>query len=156
MHVDELDIPAGKLTRSAQRVVDRAVEESRRRAHPMITSAHLFHAFAQVEWDLFAQAMRDADVNPQHVIRSVDAHLCRIASSTDADMRVSPTTKLVCRLALHHAGQAGRPGVEPIDLLLALFVETRGIPASILRQHARRRGISSDGESVERCFSSLI
>ena len=43
---------------------------------PLLTSAHLLFAVAQAEWDLFAQAMRDANVSPNAVLRSLDAHLC--------------------------------------------------------------------------------
>jgi ATP-dependent Clp protease ATP-binding subunit ClpA len=134
VYVDDLDIPPGKLTEGAPRVLDRAVEESRRRDHPVLMSAHVLYAFAQSEWDLFAQAMRDAEVNPHDVLRAIDDHLRRMPSSVGCDVRISPTTKLVCKLARHHASRAGHSGVEPADLLLALFEETRGVPVSILRQ----------------------
>ena len=42
VYVDDLDIPVSKLTEAAQRVMDRAVEELRRREHSLLTSAHLF------------------------------------------------------------------------------------------------------------------
>jgi len=80
VYIDDLDIPAGKLTEAAQRVFDRAVEESRERQHAVLASEHLFYAFAQVEWDLFAQAMRYAEVNPHEVLRSVDEHLRSVSS----------------------------------------------------------------------------
>jgi len=34
VYVDDLDIPIGKLTESAQRVIERAADETRRREHP--------------------------------------------------------------------------------------------------------------------------
>ena len=135
MYGDELDIPAGKLTESAQRVVDRAVEESRRRGHSLLTSTHMFIAVAQAEWDLFAVAMRGADVNPLAMLRALDGHLYRMPSRGRSDLRVCPTAKLVCKLALRHAVRMGHAGVEPVDLLLALLEETHGVPASILREH---------------------
>src|SRR5262245_39866786 len=99
MQVDDLDIPVGKLTESAQRVVDRAIEDARRRAHPLLTSAHMCLALAQVQWDLFARAMREAGVNANHVVRAIDEHLQRASAVPGCDTRVAPTTKLVCRLA---------------------------------------------------------
>ncbi len=48
--------------------------------------------------------------------------------------RFGPTTRLVCKLALDRAACLGHPGIEPADLLLALFEETRGVPATILRR----------------------
>src|SRR5207249_5979136 len=51
------------------------------------------------------------------------------------DLRVSPSTKLVFKLALHHAGRAGRQTIESADLFSAVFEETQGVPVSILRRH---------------------
>jgi ATP-dependent Clp protease ATP-binding subunit ClpA len=90
---------------------------------------------AQVEWDLFAATMRDADVNPHEALNEVDEHLRDLRSFSNGEFRVAATAKLVCKLALHHASRSGHTGVEPADLLLGLFEETQGIPASILRRH---------------------
>ena len=40
---------ASKLTDATQRVVDRAIEELRRREHTLLTTAHVFFAIAQVD-----------------------------------------------------------------------------------------------------------
>ena len=58
MFVEILDVPLGKIGESAQGMIDRAVTEARRRGHGELTSGHLFVAFAQVEWSLFADIMR--------------------------------------------------------------------------------------------------
>jgi len=71
VHIDDLFNPVNKLTESARRVIDRALEDSRRREHAVLTSAHLLFAVAQAEWDRFAQAMRDANVSPHAVLRSL-------------------------------------------------------------------------------------
>jgi ATP-dependent Clp protease ATP-binding subunit ClpA len=135
VYVDDLDVPLTKFTEAAQRVIDRAVEEARRRQHSLLTSEHVFYAFAQVEWDLFAATMHDADVNPHEALREVDEHLRNLPSFSGCEFRVAPTTKLMCKLALHHASRSGHTGVEPADLLLGLLEETQGVPVSILRRH---------------------
>ena len=135
MYVDDLDIPLVKITDGAQRVIDRAVEEARRREHLLLASEHLFYALAQVEWELFAEAIQDAGVNPHRVLHELDDHLRTMPSCAGSELRVAPTTKLVCKLALHHANRLGHAGVEPSDLLVALFEETKGIPISILQRH---------------------
>jgi ATP-dependent Clp protease ATP-binding subunit ClpA len=78
--------------------------------------------------------MHDAGANPQQMLRAVDEQLRRIPPGAAPEVRVSPTTKLVCKLALQHATRAGHPGVEASDLLLALFDDTRGVLAAIVRQ----------------------
>ena len=135
MSGDELDIPAGKLTEGAQRVLDRAVDETRRRGHSLLTTSHIFIGFAQAEWDLFTAAMRGGDMNPVEVLRAVESQLRRVPSRARCDVRVCPTAKLVCKLALRHAVRAGHAGVEAGDLLLALLEDSYGVPASIMRQY---------------------
>jgi ATP-dependent Clp protease ATP-binding subunit ClpA len=63
--VEFLDIPLGRVGDAAQRTIDRAVAEARLRRHGELTSAHLFVAFAQTEWNLFAQIVRDVGANPR-------------------------------------------------------------------------------------------
>ena len=46
MHVEDLDISPSKVAETAQRLIDRAIEESRRREHALLTNEHLFLAFA--------------------------------------------------------------------------------------------------------------
>ena len=134
MFVDDLDLPLGRMTEAAQRVIDRAADESRRRDHSLLASEHVFYALAHVEWDLFARAMHEAEVSPHQVLRAIDEHLRREPSFAGCEFRVSPTTKLVCKLALQRAARAGHPGIEAADLLFALLEETHGVAVSILRQ----------------------
>src|SRR5512143_157353 len=123
------------MAESAQRVVDRAVEESRRREHSLLTNEHVFLAFAQVEWDMFAQVMRDLDLNPHEILQALEEHLRMIPAYSDREMRVAPATKLLFKLAFHHASRAGRQSIEAIDLFSAIFEESQGIPVSIIRRH---------------------
>jgi len=140
VYVEDLDIPQNKISEPAQRIIDRAIEESRRHGHALLTSEHLLLACALVEWELFAEVMRRVDVNPHELLREIDDHLRSAESLTAGDVRVAPTTKLVCRLALHSATRAGRQALDATDLFAALFEETHGVAVSILRRH----GVESD------------
>jgi ATP-dependent Clp protease ATP-binding subunit ClpC len=135
MQVDDLDISPSKIGETAQRIIDRALEEARRLEHEQLTNEHLFLAFAQVEWDMFAEVMRDMDLNPHTILQAIEEHLHVRASSVGRDLRVSPSTKLVLKLALHHASRAGRQTIEAADLFYAVFEETQGAPVSILKRH---------------------
>src|ERR1700689_1422124 len=106
MQAEDLDISPSKIGETAQRVIDRALEEARRLGHEQLTSEHLFLAFAQVEWDTFAEVMRDIDLNPHTILHAVEEPLRVKPSSAARDLRVSPSTKLVLKLALHHASRA--------------------------------------------------
>ncbi len=135
MHVDDLDISPSKIADTAQRIIDRAAEEARRREHALLTNEHIFLAFAQVEWDTFAEVMRDVDLNPHTILQAVEEHLQLMASFTSRELRVSPPTKLVLKLALHHASRNGRQTLDAVDLFVSVFEETQGVPVTILRRH---------------------
>ncbi|HSL21513.1 MAG TPA: AAA family ATPase, partial [Vicinamibacterales bacterium] len=131
--VEDLDIPQNRLAESAERVVDRAVEEAHRREHALLTNEHVCLAFAQVEWDFFGQVMRDNELNPHQFIQSLEEHL-RMLPASGRELRVAPATKLLFKLALLHASRCGRHAIEAVDLFSAIFEETQGVPVSILRR----------------------
>jgi ATP-dependent Clp protease ATP-binding subunit ClpA len=133
--VEDLDISPSKIGETAQRLVDRAIEEARRRDHALLTNEHVFLAFAQVEWDMFAEVMRDVELNPHTILQAIEEHLHMMPSLAGGEQHVSPATKLVFKLALHHASRAGRQSIEAADLFSAVFEETQGVPVSILRRH---------------------
>jgi ATP-dependent Clp protease ATP-binding subunit ClpA len=133
--VDDFDIAQSKIGESAQRVVDRAVEESRRRDHALLTNEHVFLAFAQVEWDTFAQVMRDLELNPHEILQALEEHLQVLPTFAGRELRVAPATKLVFKLAFHQASRAGRQTIESSDLFSAIFEESQGVPVSIIRRH---------------------
>jgi ATP-dependent Clp protease ATP-binding subunit ClpA len=133
--VEDFDIPQNKLSDSAERVVDRALDEARRREHALLTNEHVCLAFAQVEWDMFGQVMRDVNLNPHEILQALEEHLRLLPNVSGRDLRVAPSTKLLFKLALLHASRSGRHTVEATDLFSAIFEETQGIPVSIIRRH---------------------
>ncbi len=133
--MDDFDIAQSKIGESAQRVVDRAVEESRRRDHALLTNEHIFLAFAQVEWDTFSQVMRDLELNPHEILQALEEHLQVLPTFAGRELRVAPATKLVFKLAFHQASRAGRQTIESSDLFSAIFEESQGVPVSIIKHH---------------------
>jgi ATP-dependent Clp protease ATP-binding subunit ClpC len=137
--VDDFDIAQSKIGESAQRVADRAVDETRRREHGEVTSEHLFLAFAQLEWDTFSEVMRDLSLNPHEIVQALEDHLHGLPGGEDRKPRISGGAKDVMKLAFHHASRAGRQVIESSDLFVALFEESRGpsasVPVAIIRQH---------------------
>jgi len=133
--VEDFDIPQNKMAESAERVVDRAIDEARRREHALLTNEHVCLAFAQVEWDMFGQVMGDVSLNPHEILQALEEHLRLLPSVVGRELRVAPSTKLLFKLALLHASRSGRHTIEATDLFSAIFEETQGIPVSIIRRH---------------------
>ena len=135
MLVENLDIPLAKVSDGAQRIIDRAANESRRHGHGELTSAHLFLAFAQVEWNQFAEMLRDADVNPHEIVTAVKEAISVVPATHESGIRVPQETRLIARLALHRATRAGRQTIEPSDLFASLLEDVHGVPVAVLRQY---------------------
>ncbi len=133
--MDEYDLSQSKMAESAQRVVDRAIEESRRRNHALLTNELIFLAFAQIEQDTFSQLMRDLALDPYEIVRDLEEHLNTIPALAGREMRVAPGTKLLFKLAFHHACRAGRRSIQSVDLFSAIFEESQGVAVSIIRRH---------------------
>src|SRR5262249_34535901 len=93
----------------------------------------VFLAVAQSEWDLFARAMTLAGVNANAAARAVDAQLQELPRVAGGGSRVSPTTRLACKLALYRANRDARSSLDTLDLLIAVFEEPRRLPTAALR-----------------------
>jgi ATP-dependent Clp protease ATP-binding subunit ClpA len=135
VRVEDLDIPSSKVGETAQRVFDRAIEDARRRHHAVVTNEHLFAAFAQTEWDTFANLMRDLELNPHTVLHAVELHVHDTPATDANEPRMSASARLAVKLAGHYAGRAGRQTIEAVDILSAVLEETQGVPVLILRRH---------------------
>jgi ATP-dependent Clp protease ATP-binding subunit ClpA len=138
--VEDFDIAPGKIGDAAQRIIDRAVDDARRRRHAVVGNEHLLVAFAQAEWELYAQVLREQDLHPQAILQAVEAEMQRQPPQRADDLRISPASKLVLKLAHHHATRAGRQAIEAPDLFAAIFEDTQGIPAAVVR----RAGVEPD------------
>ncbi len=129
--MDDFDVAPDKIGESAQRVMNRAVEETRRREHAIVANEHLFLALAQVEWDTFSHVMQDLEVNPHVILDALDEHLQLLPTLSGCELRVAPTTKIVFELAFNRASRDGRP-IESSDLFSAVLEESHGVPVSIV------------------------
>ena len=136
MFVELLDIPIGKISEQAQRVFDRAVSEARRRGHDELTSAHLFLGFAQVEWDVFVDIMRDFMPNPHALVLDVEEALATLPSVERSALRIPHSTRLLAKLALRRANKDGRHALAPEDVFCAVLEEAHGLPVAILRRYS--------------------
>ena len=131
--MDDFDVAPDKIGESAQRVMNRAVEESRRREHATVANEHLFLALTQVEWDTFSHVMQDLEVNPHVILDALDEHLQLLPTLSGCELRVAPNTKTVFQLAFDRASRDGRT-IASSDLFSAILEESHGVPVSIVRR----------------------
>ena len=105
----DLEIPQSRLAESAERVLNRALEDARRREHAFLTNEHVCLAFAQVEWDLFGQLMLDVQLNPHEILRALEDHMHALPTADGRDLTYVDTKGGVSNIWLQSlAGGAPR------------------------------------------------
>ncbi len=129
----ELEVFKDKLTPSAQRVLDGAIEESKNRQHYYLGVEHLFLAFAKVEEGFFRDIMNELNLDSYHVLNFLSEHLSISRQYIGVGLKVPPATKNIFRLAREEAQRWGREEIDSTDLLLAIFQENHSLPAKIFR-----------------------
>ena len=132
--VKDLDISVHQISESAQRLLDRAVEEARRRGHSDLWDAHLLLAFAHTERELLEAALEDVGADAQRIIDETETYLNAIPAGANRELHVPTQTRLVCKLALRRANRIGRTLMTPADLFMALLDEEDGVVTAIFRQ----------------------
>ncbi len=122
-----------KLSPSARRVLDAAVEESKNRQHYYLGVEHLFLAFAKVEEPFFREVLEGLNLDVYHVLNFLNEHLNVSRQYIGIGMKVPPPTKNVLRLAREEASRWGREEIDSTDLFIAIFQENHSLPAKIFR-----------------------
>ena len=140
--MENLELDLSKLTEGAQRVLTRAEDEARRRGQELLTSEHLFIAFAQVEWALYARIMRDLAVNPDEVLNGVAAGLESVPQLATGTLRATELTQELIRRSIESAIAAGREQAESFDLFTSILEERQSGPSMVLRR------FGTDGDAV--------
>ncbi len=133
--MENLELDLSKLTDAAQRVITRAEDEARRRGQDLLTSEHLFIAFAQVEWTLYARIMRDLNVNPDDVLNSVAAGLQTVPQLATGTLRATELTQELLRRSIQSAVNAGREQAESFDLFVSILEEHQSGPVLVLKRY---------------------
>ncbi|HWQ36445.1 MAG TPA: ATP-dependent Clp protease ATP-binding subunit [Blastocatellia bacterium] len=123
-----------KFSESGQKVIYRAIEESRRRDHNFLSVEHIFTALGEVENSLFTEIMRSINVEPQMVAQLLEQELAKSRQYVGKKMYIADTTRELFNRALKRARQHGRQTIESFDLFATLFADPAGSPAEILRR----------------------
>ena len=148
--MEDLDLDLTKLSETGLRVVTRAEDEARRRGQDLLTSEHLFIAFAQVEWGLYARVLRDLDVRPEELLTAVESALDSLPAVPGRIVRMTELTQELIRRAIQQAIALGREQAESYDVFASLLVERQSGPSLILRR------FGTDGEAVTARLAMIV
>ena len=148
--MDDFDFARSTMSESAQRVVDRAFDEARRRHQTPLTAEHLFYAFTQVEWRAFSDAMTHLDANPDAMRTALDESLGVVPSRALRAPRMGAAARLVLRTASQQALRFGRRQFDAADLFTALFADAASVPVST------SRSLGLDPQALVACVVSQV
>ena len=123
-----------KFSETGQKVIYRAIEESRRREHNYLSVEHIFTALGDIEKQLFQDAMQSVGLESRSVVHLLEQELLKNRQYVGKKMYITDTARDLFNRSLKRARQNGRSQIESFDLFVALFADPAGVPAEILRR----------------------
>ncbi len=145
----DIDAYKDKFSESGQRVLEVALDESRKRDQNYVATEHILHALANEEAELFNATMRDLAVDPRSVKLLIEKRLEASRQHTGKGFRIAPETTDLFKRSMDRARSQGRRVIEASDIFYVLSNDERsllndvlqnlGVPAEELAQTARTR-----------------
>jgi ATP-dependent Clp protease ATP-binding subunit ClpA len=120
MTMTDLGAYKDKFSDSGQRILEHALNESRRRDQNYISIEHIVNAFATEEAELFNATMRDLHVDPRMVKAMVDKRLETSRQHIGKGFKIAPDTTDLFKRAMERARANGRKTIESTDIFTAL------------------------------------
>ena len=145
----DIDAYKDKFSESGQRVLEVALDESRKRDQNYVSTEHILHALASEEAELFNATMRDLAVDPRSVKLLIEKRLDAGRQHTGKGFRIAPETTELFKKSMDRARSQGRRVIEASDIFYVMSNDERsllndvlqnlGVPAEELAQTARTR-----------------
>ncbi len=145
----DIDAYKDKFSESGQRVLEVALDESRKRDQNYVATEHILHALANEEAELFNATMRDLAVDPRSVKLLIEKRLDGSRQHTGKGFKIAPETTDLFKRSMDRARSQGRRVIEGSDIFYILSNDERsllndvlqnlGVPAEELAQTARTR-----------------
>ena len=145
----DIDAYKDKFSESGRRVLETALDESRKRDQNYVAIEHILHAVAREEDDLFTSTMRDLAVDPRSVKLLIEKRLENGRQHTGKGFRIAPETTELFKRAMDRARSQGRRVIDGSDIFYVLSNDERsilndvlqnlGVPSEEVAQTARTR-----------------
>jgi ATP-dependent Clp protease ATP-binding subunit ClpC len=122
-----------KFSDSGQRILEYALDESRRRDQNYVAVEHILKALADEESELFNATMRDLAVDPHTVRVVIEKRLEMSRQHVGKGFRIAPDTTDLFKRSMERARAQGRKTIEATDIFTALSQDERGLLVEVLR-----------------------
>ncbi len=121
-----------KFSDSGQRILESALNESRRRDQNYVSVEHILHALTDEEADLFNSTMRDLALDPRSVKLKIEQRLESSRQHVGKGFKIAPDTTDLFKRAMERARAQGRKTIEATDIFLALSQDERSLLVEVL------------------------
>jgi len=134
--MDMFDLTSFKerLSERAQKVIKYSIEDAQRRNHYYLGVEHIFHSLSVVEMKLFNLVFESAGVDPGLVRKVINNYLDTPKQYLGVGVKITPEVKLLFQHAFENSRNAGRYLITSVDLFIAVFQNSKWIPARIVRE----------------------
>src|ERR687885_569756 len=123
-----------RFAESGQRVLEHAVQESRRRDQNYIAVEHILNGLAAEESELFNSTMRDLSLDPRSVKVLIEKRLENARyQNVNKGIRIAPETIELFKRSMERARAQGRKTIEATDLFMALSQTEDSAMMTVLR-----------------------
>lgn len=145
----DIDAYKDKFSDSGRRVLETALDETKRRDQNYVAIEHILHAVTREEDDLFTSTMRDLAVDPRSVKLLIEKRMEAGRQHTGKGFRIAPETTELFKRAMDRARSQGRRVIDASDIFYVLsndeqsvlndVLQNLGVPADEVAQTARTR-----------------
>ena len=145
----DIDAYKDKFSDSGRRVLEVALDESRRRDQNYVTIEHILYSLTAEESELFNQTMRDLAVDPRSVKLLIEKRIESGRQHVGSGYKIAPETTELFKKSMDRARSQGRRVIDGSDIFYVLSNDDRsvlnevlqnlGVPAEEVAQTARTR-----------------
>jgi ATP-dependent Clp protease ATP-binding subunit ClpA len=121
-----------RLSEKSHQILNRAIEESQKRQHYFLGVEHIFLAISETEKYFFDTIMTALNLDPEAIRATIKEQLGVHKQYIGGGMKIAPETKAVFQLAWEKVQHSGRNIITPVDIMTAIFLESRCYPAQLL------------------------
>lgn len=122
-----------KFSDSGKRILEHAMNESRRRDQNYVSVEHILEALASEESDLFNSTMQDLAVDPIRVRLAVEQRLDGVPQHLGKGFKIAPETTDIFKRSMDRARAQGRKTIDATDIFSVLSRDERSIFNDVLR-----------------------
>ncbi|HEX8567893.1 MAG TPA: Clp protease N-terminal domain-containing protein [Pyrinomonadaceae bacterium] len=131
--MENLDAYLDKFSESGRRILEGALDETRRREQNHISPEHILYMLMTEETDLFDSTMRNLSFDPQEVRLAIEKRLENSYRYIGKGFRIAPETTEIFKYSIDQARSKGRRTIEARDLCFVFATDKYKLLDDILK-----------------------